>query len=87
MHYPEYATVVELDGRGAHPDDHRWRDMQRDNAVVTAGGSVLRYGIADVTEVPCAVATQVATVLRLGGWSGASRPCGNQCIIAKTKWG
>lgn len=87
VRYQEYATVVELDGRSAHPDDQRWRDMQRDNAEVAAGGRVLRYGLADVTESPCAVAAQVGTVLRHHGWTGTPRPCGAHCMIAKTKWG
>jgi hypothetical protein len=31
--YRELAMIVELDGRAAHPDDERHRDMRRDNAV------------------------------------------------------
>jgi hypothetical protein len=30
--YEEYATVVELDGRAAHPEHAKWRDRRRDNA-------------------------------------------------------
>jgi hypothetical protein len=87
VHYPEYAIVVELDGRVAHPDDQRWRDMRRDNAEVVAGGRVLRYGVADVLESPCAVATQVALLLRRHGWTATPRACSNHCMIAKGKWG
>lgn len=83
VRYPEYATVIELDGRAAHPADTRWRDMRRDNAEVVAGGCVLRYGLTDVTGSPCAVAAQVATVLRRNGWPGTPTPCGPACVIPK----
>jgi very-short-patch-repair endonuclease len=74
--YGQYRTRVELDGRAAHPDEARPRDMRRDNAATNTGDRVLRYGGADVLSQPCAVATQVATVLRLGGWRGSPRRCG-----------
>jgi very-short-patch-repair endonuclease len=80
--YQEYAIVVELDGRAAHPDDQRWRDRRRDNAQVAAGGGTLRYGMADVTELPCSVAAEVATVLRRNGWTGVAVPCGPRCAAA-----
>jgi len=79
--YDEFRTVVELDGRVAHPEDRRWRDMARDNAGVASGRSVLRYGPADVTVRPCAVASQVAAVLRRNGWPGAPTPCGASCDL------
>lgn len=79
--YSEYATVVELDGRAAHPEDLRRRERKRDNAHVVAGGDVLRYDLADVTDSPCAVAAEVATVLRRNGWPGTPRPCGPHCAI------
>ncbi|GFJ86471.1 hypothetical protein [Phytohabitans rumicis] len=37
VYYAEYQVVVEVDGRAAHPDERRWRDMERDNAGVAAG--------------------------------------------------
>jgi len=67
VRYAEYGVAVELDGRAAHPDEARWRDMRRDNAAATSGRRVLRYGWADVTTSPCEVAAQVATVLCGGG--------------------
>jgi hypothetical protein len=79
--YDEYATVVELDGRAAHPEHAKWRDRRRDNAHVVAGSDPLRYGVADVTETPCAVAADVATVLRRNGWRGTPKPCGPGCPI------
>jgi hypothetical protein len=79
--YQEYATAVELDGRAAHPEHMRRRERERDNAQVVAGGGVLHYDLVDVTESPCAVAAEVATVLRDKGWLGTPRPCGPHCPI------
>ena len=73
--YVDHGVVVELDGRAHHPDEARWRDMGRDNASVLDGRRVLRFGWADVAATPCAVATQVATLLAVAGWRGALRPC------------
>ncbi|GAA1823602.1 hypothetical protein GCM10009835_50730 [Planosporangium flavigriseum] len=75
VRYVEFGVVVELDGRVAHPDEARWRDMRRDNAAILDGRRVLRYGWADVTGQPCAVAAQVVTVLRAAGWRGVPRRC------------
>lgn len=75
VHYAGYSVTVELDGRAAHPETARWRDLRRDNATVAAGESVLRYGYADVSEQPCAVAGQVAGVLAAHGWTGRPRRC------------
>ncbi len=76
VRYPDHGTRVELDGRAAHPEHTRWRDMRRDNAAVVEGDHVLRYGMGDVRESPCDVAMQVAAVLRAGGWIGSPRRCG-----------
>lgn len=81
VRYRAYRTVVELDGRVAHPDEQRWRDMDRDNAGVAEGLSVLRYGTAPLFEQPCEVAAQVATVLIRNGWPGTPRPCGSGCPV------
>ncbi len=75
VRYRTYAVRVELDGRAAHPAHHRWRDMRRDNAAAEVGDHVLRYGSADIRERPCHVATQVASVLRSGGWTAHPRRC------------
>jgi hypothetical protein len=81
VRYQRYGTMVELDGRAAHPDESRWRDMHRDNAGVANGLSVLRYGTAAVSDRPCEVAVQVAAVLLRNGWAGPPRPCGPQCPV------
>src|SRR5512142_1995733 len=44
VRYEEFGLVVELDGRAAHPEERRWRDLDRDNGCVEAGLRVLRYG-------------------------------------------
>jgi very-short-patch-repair endonuclease len=87
VHYREYRTRVELDGRAAHPEEARFRDMRRDNAAAVDGETVLRYGWPDVTGDPCAGALQVATVLRRNGWTGVPRPCCPGCVIAKSLTG
>ena len=77
--YEEYATVVELDGRLAHPEDSQWKDKARDNAATVAGTQTLRYGWTQVRREPCQVAVEVATVLRKQGWRGRARACSPGC--------
>jgi len=81
VRYTAFGVVVELDGRAAHPDEARWRDMSRDNASAVEGRRVLRYGWGDVVGQPCAVAAQVAEVLQASGWLGTPRPCGPGCVL------
>ncbi|MFC7534434.1 type IV toxin-antitoxin system AbiEi family antitoxin domain-containing protein [Actinoplanes sp. GCM10030250] len=82
VHYVAFGVLVELDGRAAHPTDQRWRDFRRDNAAVQGGEVVLRYGAADISERGCAVAGQVAKVLRSRGWRGLAAPCSPGCDTA-----
>jgi hypothetical protein len=79
-YYPAYLTVVELDGRAAHPADERWNDVRRDNATSAGGILTLRYGWLDVTERPCKVAAEVALALATRGFGGA-RPCSPGCPV------
>jgi hypothetical protein len=79
--YSAYGVVVELDGAAAHPGIRRHRDMARDNDVTASGRKSLRYGWHDVAGRPCAVAEQVAVVLRLAGWAGVLRLCGPKCSV------
>jgi very-short-patch-repair endonuclease len=78
-----YRVGVELDGQTAHPAAERWRDIQRDNASAADGIITLRYGWADVTRWPCRTADQIATVLRLRGWTGTPTPCGPGCPVGR----
>ena len=80
--YEDYQTVVELDGRLAHPGDTRWGDIRRDNAAATAGLVTLRYGWAPVRRTPCQVAAEVEEVLVLHGFPGG-RPCSAACQVGR----
>ncbi|HEY5354568.1 MAG TPA: type IV toxin-antitoxin system AbiEi family antitoxin domain-containing protein [Streptosporangiaceae bacterium] len=71
--YQAFGVVVELDGRVAHPEELRWRDIRRDNASAVDGQQTLRYGWADVTERPCEVADEVGALLFGRGWNGRLR--------------
>ena len=73
--YLEYHLVTELDGRLGHEGVGRFRDMARDNRTALRGEMTLRYGYIDVAVDPCAVARQVAAVLRRQGWTGNLVPC------------
>jgi hypothetical protein len=85
VYYEEQATVVELDGRATHqPVDAAWRDMKRDNAAAVRGETTLRYGWYDVRYRPCAVAAEVAAVLRARGWTGRPKPCGPRCPLRES---
>jgi len=80
--YLGYATTVELDGRLGHDAPSEvWRDSRRDNAAVVAGEAPLRYGWAEVTMRPCAVAAEVALVLKARGWNGQPAKCGRSCAL------
>jgi hypothetical protein len=82
--YEQWGVICELDGREAHPDEERFRDRQRDNRVVVSGRITLRYGWHEVTRDPCAVAAEVASVLRSRGWSATLRGCGPTCPLGKS---
>jgi hypothetical protein len=82
VRYTEYGVVVELDGVMAHPAEARRRDSKRDNANTLDGYQTLRYGWVPVAYHACAVAREVADLLRRRGWQGRPRPCGKGCPIA-----
>ena len=75
--YKEYRLLVELDGRLGHDGVARFRDMRRDNWATADGLATLRYGFGDVHGIPCEVATQVAAILGLRGWTGPAHRCQN----------
>jgi hypothetical protein len=83
LSYDDYALVVELDGRGAHPEWYRWADIRRDNATAATGQVTLRYGWGDVTERPCQTALEIAATLREHGWTGTLRRCGSRCPVRR----
>jgi len=80
--YEAYQTVVELDGRVAHPDDTRWDDIHRDNAAATTGLRTLRYNWRDITTSSCSTAAQIAAVLADQGYT-RSRPCSPACPVGR----
>jgi hypothetical protein len=84
VHYREFDLTVELDGRIAHPEDQRWRDIRRDNESAADGLVTLRYSWADVTQRPCQVAGEVARTLAARGWTGEIRRCGPGCTAGGT---
>jgi len=77
--YRDFGVAVELDGQAAHRIQDRWRDVHRDNSLISMGIITLRYNWADVTERACQVAAEIGTVLRERGWKGTPRPCRAGC--------
>jgi len=79
--YDDYGLCVELDGQEAHPDERRWLDIRRANAVTERGASSLRYGWTDVNCRACPTAFQVGNALARHGWPGPLQRCGPGCAI------
>ena len=77
--FEEFGVVIELDGRLGHVGEGAFRDMRRDNAAVRRGDVVLRYGWSDTVGGPCAVAVEIASVLKARGWKGLLRRCSADC--------
>jgi hypothetical protein len=84
--YEDYATLVELDGRAAHPESSRDLDTRRDNANVADDWVTLRYGWIEVSEHSCEIAAQLALTLRRRGWPGALRRCSASCRIPHQRY-
>ncbi|TSD96553.1 hypothetical protein FOS14_15935 [Skermania sp. ID1734] len=67
----DLRLIVRLDGRRGHSLARDvFRDRRRENAAEMAGKRKLVFGWEEVRGAPCAVAAEVAAVLRRGGWSG-----------------
>jgi hypothetical protein len=81
VRYRGQRLVVELDGRGAHPDESAFRDRRRDNHAARLGETTLRYGWREVVGSPCEVAAEVAHVLTSNAWTGEPRACGPSCAL------
>jgi len=81
VRYGPWSTLVELDGREAHPTSEAFRDHRRDNAATVAGDASLRYGWRDVAARPCIVAAEVGRVLQSRGWPGGPESCGPECAL------
>lgn len=85
--YRDYSLCVELDGKQAHPDDQRWLDQQRANAITAQGVTMLRYGWIEVDRRPCETAAQIARTLRGLGWPGPVRACRPDCSVGRSPAG
>jgi hypothetical protein len=83
--YDDYTTIVELDGRVAHPERSRHLDAERDNANAADGWITLRYGWTEVSQRSCEVAAQLGSALRRRGWPGSLRRCGPACRLPEAE--
>jgi hypothetical protein len=81
--YRGYGLCVELDGQQAHPEDQRWQDQRRINAITEQGLTTLRYGWTDIARRPCQTAAQISAVLVNLGWRGQPRPCNPACPVGR----
>lgn len=81
VEYERYGLIVELDGRVGHVEDGAFRDRLRDNSSTVRRLSTLRYGWTDVFDDPCAVADEIAVVLRRNGWADELTPCDPTCRL------
>jgi len=81
--YDGFDLCVELDGQQAHPEDQRWQDLRRINAMTVHGLTILRYGWTDVTGRPCQTASQIGAVLSNHGWHGPMRSCQPRCPVRR----
>jgi very-short-patch-repair endonuclease len=69
--FPVQRVVVEVDGKAWHVDDDRFqRDRVRQNALVTAGSTVLRFTWYDLTRAPRRVVATVRQALDLAMITG-----------------
>ena len=82
--YEDYGVCVELDGKIAHPDEHRSRDRRRDNEnVARYDTETLRYSYEDVANHPCEQAAQLAITLTRRGWPATTlKPCHPGCPVS-----
>lgn len=69
--FDPWKVAVEIDG--AHHDDvgQRWDDCDRDNALVLAAYTILRYPTHVVREQPARVAGEIRVALTRAGWRPA----------------
>lgn len=80
VEYLGYGVVAELDGRLGHEDFlSRADDMDRDTDSALTATRTARIGYLQVMSRRCRTARRVADLLRLGGWSGRLRACGEGC--------
>ena len=64
MAWPDKKVLVEFDGDGHRERDVFVKDLRRQNALVAAGWTVLRFTSADVLGRPDYVVTTIRAALR-----------------------
>ena len=65
VYFPDVRLVVEVDGRAFHGATRFQSDRTRQNALVAAGCTVLRYTWEDLTKRPAEVVAQIRAMLHL----------------------
>jgi very-short-patch-repair endonuclease len=61
--------VIEIDGWAFHSDQERFqRDRSRQNRLVAAGWTVLRFTWSDLKDRPEAFVAAIRTALMIAGW-------------------
>jgi very-short-patch-repair endonuclease len=63
VYFPDVRLVIEVDGAAFHGPDRFQADRTRQNLLVGAGCTVLRFTWEDLTERPDAVIAQIAAAL------------------------
>lgn len=83
--YEEQKVLVELDGLSFHSAPAaRISDGRRDRGALAEGWATLRAFWPDVGVAPCALAVEVAGLLRSKGWAGKPRPCRRmECAVSQ----
>jgi len=62
--FPDVKVAIEIDGWAWHVDQDRFvGDRRKQNALVRAGWTVLRFTWHDLTRTPGAVVAQIAAAL------------------------
>lgn len=63
--FPDARLAVEIDGWAFHSDPERFRnDRRKQNALVTAGWTVLRFTWRDIRDTPAEVVARIRHALR-----------------------
>ena len=80
--YIPWGVIVELDGRGSHPDEQRADDNARDRLASLGNKETLHYGWRETRYEGCQSAVEVIRVLWRRGWRERPKPCSRGCPVA-----
>lgn len=81
--FRDWKVILEVDGRLGHEGDGMQLDRRRDRAAAVDGWVTLRYTWWEIMDDPCAVAAEIAQVLRARGWTGTLTPCCEVCVAVR----